>query len=116
MVEWPGEEKKKLVENACFGILRGKGIFLKVVGRGASGNGQYVGRMPWHDLIRSRNQQLATRMMTMEVGGLCEVMSRVMGFGRHAEMMEPAHLRQAMTQGQREDRSLREGGVSTLRS
>ena len=33
-----------------------------------------------------------------------------MGHGRHAEMMEPAHLRKAMTQGQRGERSLREGG------
>ena len=27
--------------------------------------------------------------MTMEVAGLCEVMSWVMGFGRHAEVLEP---------------------------
>ena len=36
--------------------------------------------------------------MTMEVGGLREVMSWVMGFGRHAEVLEPAHLRQAVAQ------------------
>jgi len=34
--------------------------------------------------------------MTMEVGGLQEVMSWVLGFGRHAEMLEPVHLRQAV--------------------
>jgi hypothetical protein len=33
-----------------------------------------------------------------------------MGFGRHAEMMEPPHPRQAMAQGRRGERSLREGG------
>jgi len=34
----------------------------------------------------------------MEVGGLVEVMSWVMGFGRHAEVLEPAHLRKAVTE------------------
>ncbi len=33
---------------------------------------------------RTGNSQLATDAMTMEVGGLQEVMSWVMGFGRHA--------------------------------
>lgn len=36
--------------------------------------------------------------MTMEVGGLQEVMSWVMGFGRHAEVLEPEHLRQAVAE------------------
>ena len=36
--------------------------------------------------------------MTMEVGGLVEVMSWVMGFGRHAEVLEPEHLRQAVAE------------------
>lgn len=36
--------------------------------------------------------------MTMQVRGLVEVMSWVMGFGRHAEVMEPAHLREAVSQ------------------
>ena len=47
--------------------------------------------------------------MTMQVGGLCEVMNWVMGFGRHAEVLEPAHLRQAVAQWRRGERSLREG-------
>ncbi|MCK4390633.1 MAG: hypothetical protein KAV83_10415 [Desulfobacterales bacterium] len=36
--------------------------------------------------------------MTMKVGGLAEVMSSVMGFGRHAEVVEPAHLWQALAE------------------
>jgi predicted DNA-binding transcriptional regulator YafY len=32
----------------------------------------------------------------MEVRGLVEVMSWVLGFGRHAEVLEPEHLRQAV--------------------
>ena len=36
--------------------------------------------------------------MTMEVAGLCEVMSWVLGFGRKAEVLEPPHLREAVTQ------------------
>ena len=60
---------------------------------------------PTHDSQHQRNAQLATRdlqrethSMTMEVGGLQEVMSWVMGFGRHAEVLEPAHLREAVAQ------------------
>jgi len=34
----------------------------------------------------------------MEVAGLCEVMSWVMRFGRHAEVLEPEHLREAVAQ------------------
>ena len=36
--------------------------------------------------------------MTMEVGGLREVMSWVMGFGREAEVMQLSHLRQAVAE------------------
>ena len=36
--------------------------------------------------------------MTMEVAGLCEVMSWVMAFGREAEVLEVAHLKEAMAQ------------------
>ena len=42
--------------------------------------------------------QLARDAMTMEVGGLQEVMSWVMGFGRHAWVLEPAHLREAVAE------------------
>ena len=35
-------------------------------------------------------------LLTMEVGGLREVMSWVMGFGRQAEVLEPANLRKAV--------------------
>ena len=34
--------------------------------------------------------------MTIEVGELVKVMSCVMGFGRHAEVLEPARLREAV--------------------
>ncbi len=34
----------------------------------------------------------------MEAGGLCEAMSWVMGFGRHAEVLKPEHLRQSVAQ------------------
>ena len=37
-------------------------------------------------------------LMTMEVGGLREVMSWVMGFGREAEVLEPEHLRKAVAE------------------
>ena len=34
----------------------------------------------------------------MEVGGLSEVMSWVLGFGRQAEVLEPEHLRAAVAE------------------
>jgi predicted DNA-binding transcriptional regulator YafY len=37
-------------------------------------------------------------LLTMEVGGLTEVMSWVLGFGRQAEVLEPAHLRKAVAE------------------
>ncbi len=45
-----------------------------------------------------RNAQLGAGSVTMEVAGLCEVMDWVMGFGRHAEALEPSHLRRAVAQ------------------
>ena len=36
--------------------------------------------------------------MTMKVAGLCEVIDWVMGFGRHAEVLEPDNLREAVAQ------------------
>lgn len=35
-------------------------------------------------------------LVTMEVGGLVEVVSWVLGFGRQAEVLQPAHLREAV--------------------
>lgn len=46
----------------------------------------------------TRNLELGTGRMTMEVGGLRAVMSWVMGFGREAEVIEPDHLRRAVAQ------------------
>jgi predicted DNA-binding transcriptional regulator YafY len=37
-------------------------------------------------------------VLTMELGGLAEVMSWVLGFGRQAEVMEPERLRQAVAE------------------
>jgi len=34
----------------------------------------------------------------MEVGGLVEVMSWVLGFGRQAEVLAPAHLREVVAE------------------
>jgi len=37
-------------------------------------------------------------LLIMEVGGLDEVMSWVLGFGRQAEVLSPAHLRKAVAE------------------
>jgi proteasome accessory factor B len=49
-------------------------------------------------LSRRSPDEGGSLIMTMEVGGLVEVMSWVMGFGKHAEVLEPAHLRQAVAE------------------
>ncbi len=60
---------------------------------------------PMHDSQHQRQAQLSrqdlkreTQSMTMGGGGLVEVMSWVMGFGRHAEVLKPEHLRQAVAE------------------
>ena len=46
--------------------------------------------------IEKRNLKARWGRITVEPGGLVEVMSWVTGLGRHAEVLEPAHLRQAL--------------------
>jgi len=60
---------------------------------------------PMRDSRHRREVQLATRdlqreahSMTMGVGGLVDVMSWVMGFDKGGEVLEPAHLREAVAQ------------------
>ena len=58
---------------------------------------RYLKENIWHPSQVFGKDKDGSLLLTIEVGGLVEVMSWVMGFGRHAEMMEPAPLRQAMT-------------------
>ena len=59
---------------------------------------RYLKENIWHPSQVFQKDKDRTLLMTMEVGGLREVMSWVMGFGRHAEILEPAHLRQAVAE------------------
>jgi predicted DNA-binding transcriptional regulator YafY len=52
----------------------------------------------WHPSQVFKKQKDGTLLLTMEVGGLCEVMNWVMGFGKHAEVLEPEHLRKAVAE------------------
>lgn len=59
---------------------------------------RYLMENIWHPSQVFKKDKDGNLLMTMEVGGLCEVMTWVMGFGRHAEILEPAHLRQAVAE------------------
>ena len=59
---------------------------------------RYLKENIWHPSQAFKKQEDGTLLMTMEVGGLCEVMSWVLGFGRQAEVLEPARLRQAVAE------------------
>ena len=59
---------------------------------------RYLKENVWHPSQVFKQHRDGSLIMTMEVGGLREVMSWVLGFGRQAEVLEPAHLRQAVAQ------------------
>jgi len=52
----------------------------------------------WHPSQEFRRDDQGGVLLTMEVGGLSEVMSWVLGFGRQAEVLEPKHLRVAVAE------------------
>ena len=56
----------------------------------------------WHPSQAFETDEAGNLLLTMEVGGLDEVMSWVLGFGRQAEVLSPAHLRKAVA-GRYED-------------
>ncbi len=59
---------------------------------------RYLKENIWHPSQVFKKDKGGNVVLTMEVGGLVEVMSWVLGFGRQAEVMEPAHLRQAVAE------------------
>jgi len=52
----------------------------------------------WHPSQDFSKDKDGRVLFTMEVGGLTEVMSGVLGFGRQAEILEPKHLRNAVVE------------------
>jgi len=59
---------------------------------------RYLKENIWHPSQVFKKDQDGSVVLTMEVGGLVEVMSWVLGFGRQAEVIEPEHLRQAVAE------------------
>jgi predicted DNA-binding transcriptional regulator YafY len=57
---------------------------------------RYLKENIWHPSQAFKNDKDGNIILTMEVGGLVEVMSWVLGFGRQAEVLEPQHLREAV--------------------
>lgn len=76
-----------------FGVIRTD--IEKVVVKFDASLERYLMENIWHPSQVFKKDKQGVLLMSMEVGGLCEVMTWVMGFGRHAEILEPAHLRQA---------------------
>lgn len=80
----------------CFGVIHTD--VEKVVIRFDSSLERYLKENIWHPSQVFKKDKDGSLVMSMEVGGLREVMSWVMGFGRHAEVLEPEHLRQAVAE------------------
>ena len=59
---------------------------------------RYLKESIWHPSQVFKKDKDGSVVLTMEVGGLVEVTSWVLGFGRQAEVIEPEHLRQAVTE------------------
>lgn len=59
---------------------------------------RYLKENIWHPSQIFKKGKDGSLLMTMEVGGFCEVMSWVLGFGRQAEVLEPEHLRKAVAE------------------
>jgi len=59
---------------------------------------RYLKENIWHPSQAFKKDKDGSVVLTMEVGGLVEVMSWVLGFGRQAEVLAPAHLRQAVAE------------------
>jgi len=57
---------------------------------------RYLKENIWHPSQVFEKDKDGSLLMSMEVGGLREVMSWVLGFGRQAEVLEPEHLRKAV--------------------
>jgi len=59
---------------------------------------RYLKENIWHASQVFEKDKDGSLLMSMEVGGLVEVMSWVLGFGRQAEVLEPEHLRKAVAE------------------
>jgi predicted DNA-binding transcriptional regulator YafY len=59
---------------------------------------RYLKENIWHPTQTFQTGEDGSLLMTMEVGGLREVLGWVMGFGRQAEVVEPDHLRLAVAE------------------
>ena len=70
----------------------------KVVIRFSRSLERYLKENIWHPSQVFKKHKDGSLLMTMQVGGLCQVMSWVMGFGRQAEVLEPEHLRKAVAE------------------
>ena len=70
--------------------------FFKVVIKFDPSLERYLKENIWHPSQVFKKDKDGSVVLTMEVGGLVEVMSWVLGFGRQAEVLEPAHLREAL--------------------
>jgi predicted DNA-binding transcriptional regulator YafY len=79
-----------------FGVIRTDAE--KVVIRFDASLERYLKESVWHPSQVFDMDKQGDVVLTMEVGGLVEVMNWVLGFGRQAEVLEPAHLREAVAE------------------
>lgn len=80
-----------------FGVFRGDGeVHVRV--RFSPTVARYVQESTWHASQKLTLEKDGSVVAEFDLGGTEEVMRWILGFGRHAEVLEPASLRQAIAQ------------------
>ncbi|HVV51093.1 MAG TPA: WYL domain-containing protein [Polyangia bacterium] len=88
--EYPADYRPEQLTEGAFGLIRGEPTRVRVLFDPKVA--RYVQRRQWHPTQRFRRVDGGIEM-TMDVRGTTEVVSWVLGFGKEAEVQEPAALR-----------------------
>jgi predicted DNA-binding transcriptional regulator YafY len=91
--EYPGEYHPAQLFEGAFGLIAGPPTHVRI--RFSEKVARYVRRRRWHASQRLQGVPGGLEL-TMEVRGTTELVSWVLGFGRHATVLEPADLREAV--------------------
>ncbi len=82
-----------------FGVFRrGNGPLQRIRIRFSSPVARYVEESHWHDSQKLERQRDGSLLFEVTLGATEEIKSWVLSFGRHAEVLEPTTLRQALAE------------------
>jgi proteasome accessory factor B len=88
--EYPADFRPEQLTEGAFGMIRGEPTRIRILFD--SRVARYVQRRQWHPSQRFRRVDGGIEM-TMDVRGAIEIVSWVLGFGEHAQILEPAGVR-----------------------